>query len=115
MWWCCFDDEDNDDDENAIDGAKKMNKIKINKFQAVSIHCRMKALAQPCVGNKQSGLSTLLKGTKSVKVVVSDRTREQIIPPSIRGKAHLIFISNYTFLTRRPQHVDVQTQKCFYN
>ena len=36
---------------------------KINKFQAVSIHCRMKAWAHPCVGNKQLGLSTLLKGT----------------------------------------------------
>ena len=27
----------------------------------------MKASAQPCVGNKQSGSSTLLKGTNSVK------------------------------------------------
>ena len=29
--------------------------------------------AQPCIGNKQSGLSTLLKGTKSVEAVASAR------------------------------------------
>ena len=33
----------------------------------------MKASAQPCVENKQSGLSTLLKSTKSVKAVASAR------------------------------------------
>ena len=37
----------------------------------MSINCSMKALAQPCVGNKQSGLSTLLKGTKSMKAMAS--------------------------------------------
>ena len=42
-----------------------------NKFQAVSIHCRIKASAQPSVGNKQSGLSTLLKSTKSMKAVMT--------------------------------------------
>ena len=54
--------------------------IKINKFQSVSIHCRMKASTQLCVGNKQSGLSTLLKGAKSVKAVASAR----IEPTTVR-------------------------------
>ena len=51
----------------------------INKFQAVSIHCRMKASALPCVVDKQFGLSTLLKRTKSVQNsgISEDRTHDR--------------------------------------
>ena len=62
---------------------------KTNKFQALSIHCRMKASAQPCVGNKQLGISTLLKGTKYVKAVASARIEPTIIRDDIIRSSYI--------------------------
>ena len=72
----------------------------------MSIHCRMKTSAQPCVGNKQSSLSTLLKGTKSTKAVASARIEPTTVGLVIQRLNHWATDRSQTLIIVSDKEID---------